>query len=118
MKIQQGTTEQKKAHAKKRALERHGLTLNRYDMAEIKNHIANSKAICVSRESIDRARFYTVFRGKEMVVIYSRRHKTIVTVLPPGCKEEEMGRKVLADRKRWAEEKEMRIKSGQEREGK
>ena len=105
MKVQQGTTEQKKKHAKKRAMERHDLTLNRQDMAEIRDQIDKSKAICVSRQSIDRAKFYLIFKDKEIVVVYSKRHKTIVTVLPSGCPEEEMGRKVIEDRKRWADER-------------
>jgi hypothetical protein len=105
MNVQQGTTEEKRAHAKKRAEQRHGLTLNRYDLNEMRNHIVRSKAFCVERQSIDRAKFYIVFRGKEMVVVYSRRHKTIVTLLPPGCPEEKIGRRMAEERKRLSEEK-------------
>lgn len=103
MNWQQGTKQEKQEHAKRRAAERHLLTLSDQDLREIKNRIQDGTAIFVSRQTGDRSRFYLVFRGTEIVVAYSKRHKTVVTVFPPGCKEEVIGREKTAQKKQKSE---------------
>lgn len=78
-----GTTEEKRAHAKRRAMERHGVHLNRIDLIKIREMIGSNKAKFVERQSADRAVFLIQYKEAEMVCVYSSRHKTIVTIFPP-----------------------------------
>ncbi len=78
-----GTTIEKRAHAKRRALERHGVSLNRFDLLAIREMIDKSKAKFIERQSADRTVWLINYKDVEMVGIYSRRHGTLVTVFPP-----------------------------------
>jgi hypothetical protein len=78
-----GTTVEKRAHAKRRALERHGVNLNKADLLAIREMIDKSKAKFIERQSADRTVWLINYKDAEMVGIYSRRHGTLVTVFPP-----------------------------------
>ncbi len=75
-----GTTVEKQARTRRRALERHGVNLNNEDLLALREMITNNKATFIERESIDRSVWLIHYKGAEMVGVYSRRHGTLVTI--------------------------------------
>lgn len=71
-----------RSHAKRRAFERYGMSLNRKDIDEMVHQIQSGKAIFIEKQSIRVSKFAVVVRDTKMVAIYDKVRKTIVTVLP------------------------------------
>ena len=70
-------------HAKKRAFERYGLTLNRNDLQDIVNNIHKAKLL--SKTSNRVKVFEVLVKGVSCVVVYDRNRKSIATFLPLDC---------------------------------
>lgn len=78
---------QKKAHsqrihAKKRALERCGVNLNRHDMRELVTSIQKGHFSLLEKQSNRVSVFKAKIDEEYYPVVYDRQRKTIVTVLP------------------------------------
>jgi hypothetical protein len=73
-------TEALRRHTKRRALQRHGLTLNRHDLRELAS-LART-GIHLDRRSNRVSKKRIEFRGRTLDVVYDHDRKTIVTVLP------------------------------------
>lgn len=74
-------------HAKQRALERYELDLNRQDLEVMRLMIQRPELhkdhiTFVERQTVDRTVWLIKYKEKELKVVYSKRHKSIVTVLP------------------------------------
>lgn len=69
-------------HAKRRALERYEIVLNRRDLKEIARMIQNGKSILLRRQSIARAHHEVEFCGVKMRLVYDLLRGEIVTFLP------------------------------------
>lgn len=70
-------------HAKRRALERYGITLNRHDMRALVELIQSGRTEFVEHQS-HRVSVHRVPLGTQMArVVYDRQRQTIVTFLPP-----------------------------------
>lgn len=74
-------------HAKRRALERYEIELNWQDLEAIRRMIQRSglhkeQIVFVERQTIDRTVWLVKYKEKKLKVVYSKRHKSIVTVLP------------------------------------
>lgn len=74
-------------HAKQRALERYNIDLNRQDLETIRLMIQRPELhkdhiTFVERQTIDRTVWLVKYKEKQLKVVYSKRHKSIVTVLP------------------------------------
>lgn len=69
-------------HAKKRALERFDLDLNRDDLNKIKYLIQNKKTLMLERSSLRVTIHRVDYKGKRMRVVYDKLRKNIVTFLP------------------------------------
>lgn len=74
---------QQRKHAKRRARQRFGIILTQNDEAIIKQKIQNCEAIFIYKQSNRVSHFGIKFQGKDMIVIYDKIHKTIVTFLYP-----------------------------------
>jgi hypothetical protein len=69
-------------HAKRRALERYGLSLNRKSYGELVKIIQSGKALFLERQSNRISIFSLTYQEKQLKCVYdSHRHK-IVTLLP------------------------------------
>jgi len=75
-------------HAKRRALQRFGLTISSEDLKQIVKDIQDQKARFLRRESTRITVWEIDFRNKNLTVVYDNKRKEIVTFLPDG--EEEM----------------------------
>ena len=75
-------------HAKRRAFERYGLTLNRDSYGEMVKIIQSGKATCINKLSNRTKTFYVPFQGKVYKVAYDNKSHKIVTFL----KEEWIGK--------------------------
>lgn len=69
-------------HAKRRALERYGLNLNRKSYYEIVRLIQKGKALPINSVSNRSKTFYLVYNGKALKVAYDNKRHTITTFLP------------------------------------
>lgn len=69
-------------HAKRRALERHGLQLNRFDLFEMVKLIQGQKAEFVERQSLRVTVWRVPWGDRKLKVVYDKVRKNIVTVLP------------------------------------
>lgn len=69
-------------HAKRRAFERYGLTLNNSDLAEIKNQIQFGEAQHLESQSNRVSVFSLNMAGTEVPVVYDTSRKTVVSFLP------------------------------------
>ena len=76
-------------HAKRRAKERFGLDLNKRDLLCIRDLIQSGQAQFVERQTLDRTLWAVTWQDKILHVVYSKRHKSIVTVLYPKEKRED-----------------------------
>ncbi len=69
-------------HSKRRALERHQVRLNGKDLRSIAQLIQTNKGKFLERRSLDRSTWQVEYNNQLLKVVYSKRHKTVVTVLP------------------------------------
>lgn len=74
-------SKQLRNHTKKRANQRFGLSLTTQDTRLIRQLIRDGKSEFVSRTSLDRSLHRVTYQGEVMIVVYSKRHSEIVTVL-------------------------------------
>jgi len=70
-------------HAKQRAYERYGVSLNRTGYYAVVKRIQNGDSVCIKRMSNDRS----IHLVDGMVCVYSKRRHKIVTFLPADCRE-------------------------------
>src|SRR4030042_100947 len=70
-----------RAHGKRRIAERCGILLNHKLLLELVENIQKGRYKFVDRQSQRVTRFQATIEGREMIIVYDRRHKTIVTVL-------------------------------------
>ena len=69
-------------HSKRRASERYQVSLSGKDLRGIVKLIQDGKGKFVERRSLDRSTWEVKYNEQILKVVYSKRHKTIVTVLP------------------------------------
>lgn len=87
-------------HAKRRALERYGIDLNRHKRQEIINKIHNGIAVLVRKQSHRVSIFSVKFEGQEVIVVYDKQRKTLASFLPLEAKYED----TFMGNYRWREE--------------
>ena len=74
-----------KIHAMRRAYERHGIFLGKDAQREIVGRIRAGKAKLLGRQSL-RVRGYEIeHAGKLLTVLYDKKRKVLITVLPEGA---------------------------------
>lgn len=69
-------------HAKRRAVERYSLDLNRQDLRNIVTVIQSNKATPVEKQSHRVTVFDLTYNEVDVRVVYDKQRKTIVTFLP------------------------------------
>lgn len=69
-------------HAKKRALERYNLKLNKKDIMSIVKSIIQGKATFLQKQSCSRSVFITNHNGIDLRVVYDKNRKSLRTILP------------------------------------
>lgn len=77
-------------HAKRRALERYELKLNRFDMKEIRRIIHAGKAFKINDETNRIRSYYLEYKEKWIKIIFDRSRQTVVTFLPISNNEIEL----------------------------
>lgn len=75
-------TRAQRIHARRRALERYELDLNRHDLREVVESIQAGKATFVRRQSLRVSIWEVTVKGQACRVVYDKLRKTIVTFLP------------------------------------
>lgn len=87
-------------HAKQRALERYGVTLNRHQLRELSRLIQlnHTSVRFLWKESNRVSHFALTFNEQRYIVVYDRQRKTIVTFLPPEAESQ-----YVDGRNLWAE---------------
>lgn len=68
-------------HAKRRAYQRYGLVLNKWDLRELVTAIQSNKATHVEKRSNRVSEWDVQFHGETVRVVYDNMRKTIVTFL-------------------------------------
>lgn len=68
-------------HTKRRANERFNLNLTSQDTRLIRQLIRDGKSEFIRSTSLDRKLHRVTYQGETMIVVYSKRHNEIVTVL-------------------------------------
>lgn len=71
-----------RTHARNRASQRYGLSLNRTDLESIGRLITHGHSPLLSRASGRVATYLVQYRGQRMPVVYDEIRSTVVTVLP------------------------------------
>jgi hypothetical protein len=71
-------------HAKIRAAQRYGLTLNRHQYRAIVDKIRGAKAQFLGRESARLTHWAVEWEGRTLHAVYDSKRHAIVTFLPPG----------------------------------
>jgi hypothetical protein len=71
-----------RVHAKRRAYERYGLTLNRLDLRGMVQQIQGGRAVFVERESLRLTRWIVVVHDLHVTVVFDAQRHAIVTCLP------------------------------------
>ena|SRR3989344_2761338 len=69
-------------HAKRRAFERYGITLNRHDVKQIVQMIRDGSGKFLRRQSRIRVHWEVEFRSVKMRVVYDSLRDEIITFLP------------------------------------
>jgi len=69
-------------HVKRRSMERFGIYLSRKDQEEIVRTIREGKAEFLKRESNAKKHFKVEYHGKIFRVVYNKKHRCLLTVLP------------------------------------
>lgn len=91
-----------RVHAKKRAEERFGVTLNRHDIRDIVYQIQNHSAIFVEKQSQRVSVFVVNLKGIQAFAVYDRVRQTIITFLDkygePEMTPQEAIRKTFKDK--------------------
>lgn len=80
-------TEACRVHAKRQAYRRYGIFLNGEDLRSLVNEIHNGRALFITRKTASRSCWKITWCGYDLVAIYDRSRKVIVTFLPPDCRE-------------------------------
>lgn len=68
-------------HAKRRAVQRFDISLSQDDIQEMIREIQNSQARFVLKQSHRVSLFEVTAKGKQLIAVYDRQRKTIVTFL-------------------------------------
>lgn len=74
-------------HAKVRAYERYGIRLNRESYRELCGQIKRGASEFVSKTSNDRSVHRVELDGVKLNVVWSKKRRRIITVLPENCVE-------------------------------
>lgn len=74
-------------HAKRRAAERHGMNLNKFDLKSARSQIQSGQAKFIERKSLRVTVWVVALQGKEVPVLYDKKSHSIVTVLPTDARE-------------------------------
>lgn len=74
--------EAQRSHAKRRALERYGLQLNRFDIKTIIKMIQTQNAFFIESQSHRLKKYQITYKSTTAIVIYDKLRKEIVTFLP------------------------------------
>jgi hypothetical protein len=74
-----------KRHAKRRALERHGLS--DVSLKKIVADIQRGKAQFVERQSLRVTKWLVTVGGKQVLVVYDNKSHTVATFLPENARE-------------------------------
>lgn len=74
-------------HAKHRAAERYALALTRRDLEAIVALIRDGRVIASQRLTCSKSVKLIEYQGRRLVLLYSKRHREIVTFLPADCRE-------------------------------
>lgn len=77
------TAKQLKTHAYIRAAQRYHISLDEQQQDEIVDAIQQGECEFIERQSNNRTLFKVTLFGKVIGVVYDRRHKCLVTVIPP-----------------------------------
>ena len=81
MKTKKTKTSAERQHAKRRAVERFNLKLNRKTLAVINSLIRNNQTIPIRKQS-NRVSIHLVeYEGRKMKAVYDRNRKTVITFL-------------------------------------
>ena len=83
-------------HAKRRAAERHGIVLNKFDIKQAVLQIQNGSALFLERQSLRVTKWSVALGGKRVSVVYDRKSHTLATVLPENSREELQGQGSLS----------------------
>lgn len=75
-------TRGQRIHAKSRARERYGITLNRKQLIEVVQLIQNRKGIFVERQSNRVTRWLVSYQNETLHVVYDSQRHNIATFLP------------------------------------
>ena len=76
---------QRRQHARKRALERHGVVLSKKLRRQLLQMIRSNEAIETKQLTRRRTLHVLEIGGKRMTLIYSKSVRDIVTILPDNC---------------------------------
>ncbi len=71
-----------RVHAKKRALERFGVTLNRHQLRSVVESIRSGRALFLERQSLARTLWLVDLLGQPARAVYGKSRGEIVTFLP------------------------------------
>ena len=71
-----------RVHATRRAYERYGLDLHRRDIDALVRMIQRGNGVCIGKSSNRVTLWELEYAGNRLPVVYDRKRKTIVTVLP------------------------------------
>ncbi len=74
-----------KRHAKRRAAERYGVDLHQDAYLQMIRAIQAGNAKLIKRQSVRCAIYEVSHKGQKLPVVYDRKRKTIVTVLPEAA---------------------------------
>lgn len=85
------TPQKLNAHAKQRAEERYGISLNHDQRAEIVQMIQTNQAEFVGKESNNRTLWRVQFQDQSLNVVYDKARSSMCTVLPPNAIEFQPG---------------------------
>jgi len=78
-------TQALRIHAKRQAQLRYNVALSSEDLSRMVNMIRDGRALFVVRKSLRVSCWKVFLEGREMVVLYDRQRKAIVTFLPSDC---------------------------------
>lgn len=76
-------TDARRKHTEMRSIERYGITLNTKKQKEIIKMIHSNLAKLIWKESLSRTHYEVLYEGKIIHTVYSRKCRTLLTVLPP-----------------------------------
>lgn len=78
----QSKLKSERIHAKRRALERFGLELNRQDLRSIVDIIQKQQARFIERQSLRVTIWEVMYSGQLMRAVYDSKRKAVVSFLP------------------------------------